>query len=173
MQCRHDDVAWWVPVVELENDLSKVGFEHFNAMIDQSMVDVDFFGDHGFALYHFLSATVFKDLDDLLHSFFVGLCEINVGTSFFSIFSELGQVIVEIVENVVADAACFFAQIFPFRYFIDEGSALAVENIRRGGDGVSLKPSAMQSLTRSWKLCSLPSVCRELPSISPLFFSGS
>ena len=170
----HNDVAWWVPVVQLQDDLSKVGFEHFNAMIDQSMVDVDFFGDHGFALYHFLSATVFEDLDDLLHSFFVGLCKVDMGAGFFCVFSELGQVIVEIVENVVADAACFFAQIFPFRYFIDEGSALAVENVCRGGDGVMLKivRDAIFDAVLEVLLFAVQFV-ENCHSISPLFFSGS
>ena len=106
---RFDDVGWFV-VVELDNELSEVGLEAFDAVLDEKRVEVDFLGGHRLRLCEAGDAVAAQDRKNFLARVFGGRGEVDLHAALGECRFRFREVIAEVVERVVLDRTGKFAQ---------------------------------------------------------------
>src|ERR1043166_8828297 len=107
-----DDVRWCL-AGKLNDVLAKIRFQGFNAFGFERCVQVNLFRRHAFAFDDESGRAVARDLLDEVVSFSRIARPMYPGSGVFRICRELCQILVEMKERFVFDAASLRSQIFP------------------------------------------------------------
>ena len=93
------------------------------------MVQSDFFRYHGFGFNNHFCFFCTKYFHANCCCFFIICCKVYMSTSFFSIFSKLIQIVIQISQYMVTQISGFITEIFPFCYLIYYSFTFFIEYI--------------------------------------------
>ena len=100
---------------KLDDVFAKIGFNRFNPMRFQMVIDPEFFGDHGFALGDGLGAGLAANLQHRRAGFIRRGTPMHRAASRFHIGGVCLQIEIQISQRVVLDVAPNVAQLLEFR----------------------------------------------------------
>ena len=138
VQRGHNDVRRCI-ACSLDDVLGAVGLDRFDPVRFQERVEPDFFGHHTLGLYAAFSTFCFKDIQNAIERVIVGRGKMHLCTVFLSIRRKLANVVVKVLEHMVANGCGMRAEIFPVVHFGNKSVALAGNNVLSGFDGSMLE----------------------------------
>ncbi len=109
MQRRRDDVIRTL-VGQLEDIFAEIGFNGFQLMLLQALVEMNLLAGHGFRFHQHVHAALLGEIQDEVGGFLAGAAEDDFAAVRDHVRFELLQIIIEILDGVLLDRVGFVAE---------------------------------------------------------------
>ena len=114
MHRRRNDVAWRL-VAQLNDIFAQIGFDGFNTIAFQVLIDRDFLGDHRLALGDGFGIGALADIEDDIAGI-LGTCRpVDTAATVLNLGLIGLQIMIQMAEHMVFDVSRAVAQRFKFR----------------------------------------------------------
>ena len=138
VQRRHNDVRGF-GARRLQDVLGAVGFHCMDAVLFQVLVQAHLFGDHGFRLHAARGLNFLEDVERALDGVLGRGREVHLGSCRLGVFGEFADVVIQVLQNMVANVSRFPAKLLPQGVGIGALVAVAHDGFLRAFDRVVLE----------------------------------